>query len=551
MARAKTRLLSGPLERFVLPLLTAGLAWAGFAPGTLAADVSMGGEDIEASALESPLPQPDSLVEEDPTLSQTSVEQLSDVAPTDWAYQALRNLVEQYGCLEGYPDGTFRGDRPLTRFEFTAGLNACLNAIATLTATDPVTEEDLQALRRLQEEFAPELELLAAQITDLEAQTAELQASAFSTTTQLRGEMILSLEQLAGGDQANGSGNPLPQSLAFGSRARLNFDTSFTGQDLLRIRLDALNPVMLNAPVTGTNMTRLAFDRSNQNDLDIGKFFYRFPIGENLQIQIDGGRGGYTPNLVATYNPALASGISGAVSRFGRFNPIFYQGSPGMGATAKYDFGNSVSLALGYLARENFATDPNIGLFGGGYAALAQLEVRPSQGVNLGLTYVRAYYPTGAVAVTAGTGSRLANAPFGNLATSADHLGVQSSLRLGPGVNLSGWAGLSFANAETSGGAVTAGDSATLFNWALTLGLPNLGGRGNLGGVIVGQPPKVTANTGGPVDGASAWHLETFYRYRVNEFVSLIPGFFVVLNPDNNSANDAIWVASFRTVFQF
>ena len=115
-----------------------------------------------------------------------------------------------------------------------------------------------------------------------------------------------------------------------------------------------------------------------------------------------------------------------------------------MGATAKYDFGNSVSLALGYLARENFATDPNIGLFGGGYAALAQLEVRPSQGVNLGLTYVRAYYPTGAVAVTAGTGSRLANAPFGNLATSADHLGVQSSLRLGPGVNLSGWAGLSF-----------------------------------------------------------------------------------------------------------
>jgi len=155
------------------------------------------------------------------------------------------------------------------------------------------------------------------------------------------------------------------------------------------------------------------------------------------------------------------------------------------------------------------------------------------------------------VAVTAGTGSRLANAPFGNLATSADHLGVQSSLRLGPGVNLSGWAGLSFANAETSGGAVTAGDSATLFNWALTLGLPNLGGRGNLGGVIVGQPPKVTANTSGPVDGASAWHLETFYRYRVNEFVSLIPGFFVVLNPDNNSANDAIWVASFRTVFQF
>jgi hypothetical protein len=552
VARAKTPLLSRLLERFTLPLLTAGLAWAECAPGSIAADFPRDGEGIAASALESTSPQPGSSAGDDPTLSQISVEQLSDVAPTDWAYQALRNLVEQYGCLEGYPDGTFRGNRPLARFEFAASLNACMNAVTALTAIGgPATEGDLQVLRRLQDEFATELELLADQITDLEAQTAELQANAFSATTKLRGEVVLSLEQLAGGDQANNSGNPLPQSLAFGSRARLNFDTSFTGQDLLRVRLDALNPVVLNAPITGTNMTRLAFDRSNQNDLDIGKFFYRFPIGENLQIQIDGGRGGYTPNLIATYNPALASGISGAVSRFGRFNPIYYQGFPGVGATAKYDFGDSVSLALGYLARENFATDPDIGLFGGSYAALAQLEVRPSQGINLGLTYVRAYYPTGAVAVTAGTGSRLANAPFGNLATSADHLGVQSSLRLGPDVNLSGWAGLSFANAETSGGAVSTGNSATLFNWALTLGLPNLGGRGNLGRVIVGQPPKVTANTGGPVDGASAWHLETFYRYRVNESVSLIPGFFVVLNPENNSANDAIWVVSFRTVFQF
>ena len=147
----------------------------------------MGGEGITASALESPFPQPGSSAEGEPTLSQTSVEQLSDVAPTDWAYQALRNLVEQYGCLEGYPDGTFRGNRPLTRFEFAAGLSACMNTIAALTPTGPTAENDLEALRRLQEEFATELELLAAQVTDLEAQTAELQANAFSTTTKLRG----------------------------------------------------------------------------------------------------------------------------------------------------------------------------------------------------------------------------------------------------------------------------------------------------------------------------------------------------------------------------
>ena len=45
----------------------------------------------------------------------TSVTQFSDVQPTDWAYQALSNLVERYGCVAGYPNGTFRGGRAMTR----------------------------------------------------------------------------------------------------------------------------------------------------------------------------------------------------------------------------------------------------------------------------------------------------------------------------------------------------------------------------------------------------------------------------------------------------
>ncbi|HBB32401.1 MAG TPA: hypothetical protein DC064_11540, partial [Cyanobacteria bacterium UBA9273] len=44
--------------------------------------------------------------------------------PGDWAYEALRSLVERYGCIAGYPDGTFRGNRAMTRYEFAAGLNA-------------------------------------------------------------------------------------------------------------------------------------------------------------------------------------------------------------------------------------------------------------------------------------------------------------------------------------------------------------------------------------------------------------------------------------------
>ena len=56
----------------------------------------------------------------------TSVSQLRDVSPTDWAYEALRSLVERYGCIVGYPDRTYRGNRALSRYEFAAGLNACM-----------------------------------------------------------------------------------------------------------------------------------------------------------------------------------------------------------------------------------------------------------------------------------------------------------------------------------------------------------------------------------------------------------------------------------------
>jgi len=46
----------------------------------------------------------------------TSVTQFSDVRPTDWAYQALTNLIERYGCVAGYPDATFMGSRVISRY---------------------------------------------------------------------------------------------------------------------------------------------------------------------------------------------------------------------------------------------------------------------------------------------------------------------------------------------------------------------------------------------------------------------------------------------------
>ena len=80
----------------------------------------------------------------------TNVQQFNDVQPTSWAYQALSNLIERYGCVAGYPNGTFKGGQPLTRYEAAALLNACLDRVTETT----------DEIQRLQNDFAKELAVI-------------------------------------------------------------------------------------------------------------------------------------------------------------------------------------------------------------------------------------------------------------------------------------------------------------------------------------------------------------------------------------------------------
>jgi hypothetical protein len=127
----------------------------------------------------------------------TSVSQLSDVKPTDWAFTALQSLVERYGCIAGYPNSTYRGNQATSRYEFAAGLNACLdkiNEIISSGLSDKVGKEDLETLKKLQEEFAAELATLRGRVDALDAKTAKLEAQQFSTTTKLFGQAIFGLQ---------------------------------------------------------------------------------------------------------------------------------------------------------------------------------------------------------------------------------------------------------------------------------------------------------------------------------------------------------------------
>ena len=194
------------------------------------------------------------------TMSQiTSVSQLSDIQPTDWAFGALQSLVERYGCIAGYPDSTFRGLRALTRYEFAAGLNACLariDELITTASTDLLTKEDLKTLQKLQEDFGAELASLRGRVDALEAQAAELEANQFSTTTKLRGQIIVSVN--VGGFDGDRIVGPRGELLADSDpnatvlyRAGLDFNTSFFGTDLLLIRLEGATGVLNNGRPDG------------------------------------------------------------------------------------------------------------------------------------------------------------------------------------------------------------------------------------------------------------------------------------------------------------
>ncbi|MDF0554410.1 iron uptake porin [Kamptonema sp. UHCC 0994] len=475
----------------------------------------------------------------------TSVSQLSDVQPTDWAFQALQSLVERYGCIAGYPDGTFRGNRALTRYEFAAGLNACLDQITRLiggATANFVTKEDLAVLQRLQEEFASELATLRGRVDALEARTTELEANQFSTTTKLRGEAIFAISDTYGDAAYQNDDNT---NTNFGYRVRLNFNTSFTGQDLLTTRLQALNVAQYQQNgAANTNMARLAFDGGGTNNFTLDKLVYRFPAGRATVYL--GPKGLALDDVASAVTPFNDSG-NGALSRFAQRNPAVFRGPDGAGAGLRYAFSKGLRAEFGYLASDGDAPNPQEGrgIATGSYSAIAQLVFSLGSNFDLGLAYAHKYSRAGDVNVMGGTGSTLANRPFGQDPTSSDNFAAQFNWKPSTRFNLGGWFGYTRANQHRGGDG-----EATIMNAAITLAFPDLGRRGNLLGFVVGVPPKVT-DSDGREDDETSLHIEGFYRFQVNDFISITPGVFVITNSDHNENNDTIFVGLLRTTFTF
>lgn len=466
----------------------------------------------------------------------TSVSQLSDVQPTDWAFQALQSLVERYGCIAGYPDGTYRGNRSLTRYEFAAGLNACLDRVNELIAAglaDAVTGDDIVTLQRLQTEFAAELAALRGRVDALEARTAELEANQFSTTTQLSGEAIFAIAGAFGDRDIDDN------QIVFQNRVRLDFVTSFIGSDALSVRLESGNADTFNDLDQG----ELTYNFLNtDNDVVLGWLAYTFTAGDfsfyvapALPFWQD-----FVP-VVSPYFDDFTGG-SGALTAFGESSPIYKVGlatDAGLGFT--YQPTDWIAITAGYFSDTSSNPAPGNGLFNGAYAALGQITITPVDQLQIALTYSNAYFNdlgAGGFIYDFSVGTATTENPVGNDEAITNSYGVALSYEFSSrfAVNVFGL----YTDVQEIGGAT----EAEIWSYGLGLAFPDFLSEGSLAGLIVGAEPYV-----GGVDD-TAFHVEGFYKYQLNDNISITPGIIWIAAPSGESDDDAV-IGVVRTTFRF
>jgi hypothetical protein len=487
----------------------------------------------------------------------TSVSQLSDVKPTDWAFQALQSLVERYGCIAGYPDGTYRGNRAMTRYEFAAGLNACLDKVRELITagtTNLITKEDLGILQRLQEEFAAELATLRGRVDTLEARSAELEANQFSTTTKLSGQVLTYLGD-AFGKNASEANNT-----AFGYRVRLKLNTSFTGKDNLLVGLQATNLRRLNAAtefpqgsLSGPTDETLfsATNISGDGSLKLNALQYSFPVGDKLLVSLNAFS---SDRILSAPLSPFSSPTTGSISYFGSMNPILYPTGQqtGIGVQWKATPWLNVDFSAGSESRTN---DPTVGLFSGGYSGSVR-TIFTFGALNLALNYVHFYSPQfGADTASGSNAAKVVGA--GPVVGNAYLPGI--SYRVSPTLGLSGSVGLINARALGNG---KKGD-ANVLDYRFSMAFYDIGKKGNLAGIVFGMQPRLTGTSNGAIaqaiglpagqrrDRDTGFHVEAFYTHLLTDNITITPGIIWLTAPNHDDRNPDVVVGVVRTTFSF
>ena len=455
----------------------------------------------------------------------TSINQFSDVRPTDWAFQALSNLIERYGCVAGYPDGTYRGAKAMTRYEAAALLNACLDRVTE------VTDE----LKRLMKEFEKELAVLRGRVDGLEAKVGELEANQFSTTTKLKGIATFVVGANSyGGDNSllKDAAQQLQGATSFNYDVRLIFDTSFTGKDLLRTTLRAGNfkDSPFGGPVVGLNATEVGFEENCGTGADCGdvvainRLFYQFPIGSSFTATI-GGRVRQDDMLALWPSVYPADSVLDIFTYAGA--PGTYSLNLGAGGGLWWKSGDW-SISANYVSQNGDVGDPSMGGIGTSGSEETGTVQLGYGSANFGLA--AAYTYSSGAGLYSGNATPLTLVGYA-LSTSTNSVGVSgywqpTNSGLIPSIS-AGW-GLNSASSDFA-----EIDGAQSQSWYVGLQWTDAFIKGNALGMAVGQPTFFTKSGDDevvkPNDGNYAW--EWWYKFQVTDNISVTPALFYLSAP--------------------
>jgi hypothetical protein len=458
----------------------------------------------------------------------TSVSELKKIQTTDPKYQELQYLTSRYHCTTKLQH---INSRSVTRYEFAVGISNCWQQLENSS-----NSQDLMIWRRLKQDFASELSLLRNNIEQVTANLTQIESQQFSTTTKLRGQVLFFVA-----DSFSEKDNSQTFS---GYRTRLDLNTSFSGQDVLQIRLESRNIGRLD-DVTNTPLTRLSVDGTSENRFEIAEFSYTFPVGDSTIIVL--GTTGVGLNDIGEVLNPFSSSSKGAVSRFARRNPATLRGSEGAGIGIQQQWGDRLSTNFGYLIDSENVANPEAGsgLFDSSASAIAQLTLT-QENLALALTYTHTYQSGDNINLMGSTGLQASNEPFGVNATTSDNFGVQLNWEVSSGLAIGGWFGYTSAQQQAGGS-----DQATILNGALTFAFDNLWAENNQAGIIIGVPPTISEHNNSILIAQSTpLHLEALYRIELSDQIQITPGAFVIFNPDSDDGN-TIWVATVRTLFSF
>ena len=456
---------------------------------------------------------------------QTSVAAFSDVRPTDWAYQALANLVDRYGCVAGYPNGGFRGGGSISRFEAAALVQACLDRV----------HETTDELRRLSREFQSEIAQLRGRVDGLEARVGRLAADQFSTTTTLSGLATYvvganafggTASQLVSESRAGLGGTTFTYDLEF------TLATSFTGKDLLRTVLRDGNfgrsPFGGEGPTGQLSLLEIAFDQQCRRGpcpfvLSVDRLFYQVPIGDHLTATL-GARVEQDDMLALEPSVYPDDTLLNVMTLAGA--PGAYNNNLGSGAGLWWK-DKAWSLSANYIAYYGDIANPSI----------SGIATAGSQGAGtLQLGYAQESWALAAIYSWVQGGFGITGAtPLAAMAFSqgqhTDAFGLSGywqPLSNGwiPSIS-AGWGLNSTAYGEDPGPAAVA----TSQSWMVGLQWKDAFVKANTLGFGIGQPIFATALRGGSTPNDGTLVLEGWYKFQLTDQISLMPALFYLNRP--------------------